>query len=424
MFGRQPTIPPAIRERLEQPLMMDGSSRAADQLLLRAEDIRRHSILAGEALKIAQHRDTLQYARARGGGYHPKVRKFEVGDFVYVRPAGEDTKRNLVPLASNLILRVAQVNPSGVLILQGKDGLTAPYQQTRCAPCHLANIDPAIDYTLARPSKKWPCQGCKQYSESVSMLLCDTCGDGWHMSCLCPSLSEVPLGPWQCPKCAAAGIPLPVPASYAEPDGCVLEPALVPNRLEESQPPTQELPEAPSTPTVMAPATVRWKPRVLPREKRPGTPNPWPEPDAALHGRYVTKNFAKRRFWGVVQYLGEDEPPPYVFCIWYEDGDSELVTRAELSRLLVPKTVPLPALVLRFKPPDIPSATHKVLTTCKSPFVGCTYRAEEHLMNWREEVDCRLRDLYHIETCTYPNPYRRQGQRTTDHLHTHISEAP
>ena len=163
MFGRLPTIPPAIRDRLDQPLMMDGSSRAADQLLLRAEDIRRHSILAGEALKVAQHRDTLQYARVRGGGYHPKVRKFEVGDFVYVRPAGEDTKRNLAPLASNLILRVSQVNPSGVLILQGKDGLTAPYQQTRCAPCHLANIDPTIDHTLARPSKKWPCQGCKQY---------------------------------------------------------------------------------------------------------------------------------------------------------------------------------------------------------------------------------------------------------------------
>ena len=200
MFGRQPTIPPAIRERLDQPLMMDGSSRAADQLLLRAEDIRRHSILAGEALKISQHRDTLQYARVRGGGYHPKVRKFEVGDFVYVRPAGEDTKRNLAPLASNLILRVAQVNPSGVLILQGKDGVTAPYQQTRCAPCHLANIDPTIDHTLARPSKKWPCKGCKQYDDEVTMLLCDTCGDGWHLTLPLSCTGEGSSWPMAVPK--------------------------------------------------------------------------------------------------------------------------------------------------------------------------------------------------------------------------------
>jgi hypothetical protein len=39
--------------------------------------------MAMENLFITQHRDTLQYAHTRGGIYKPKVRQFDVGDFVY-----------------------------------------------------------------------------------------------------------------------------------------------------------------------------------------------------------------------------------------------------------------------------------------------------------------------------------------------------
>ena len=197
------------------------------------------------------------------------------------------------------------------------------------------------------------------------MLLCDTCGDGWHTYCLCPALSEVPLGPWQCPKCAAAGVPLPVPVTYAEPDGNILEPALVPNQATENQPAEQTPPEAPPTPLREAPATAKPKPRVLPRNQDSGHDNR-SEPDADLHGRYVTKYFAKRRYWGVVQYLGKHETPPYVFCIWYEDGDSELMTRSELEPYWSLLSAPLPALVQRFKPPSVPTAPHQTLGTYKS----------------------------------------------------------
>jgi hypothetical protein len=41
-------------------------------------------------LSIAQHRDTLQYAHTWGGNYKPKVRQFDVGDFVYLQRQPND----------------------------------------------------------------------------------------------------------------------------------------------------------------------------------------------------------------------------------------------------------------------------------------------------------------------------------------------
>ena len=107
------------------------------------------------------------------------------------------------------------------------------------------------------------------------------------------------------------------------------------------------------------------------------------EPDASLHGRYITKHFAKRRYWGVVQYLGEHETPPYVFCIWYEDGDSELMTRPELERLLVPVSTPIPAMVQRFKPPKVPTHLIRHSEPMSHYSCYCTYRPGfERLWRW------------------------------------------
>jgi len=40
--------------------------------------------MAMENLSIAQHRDTLWYAHTQGGSYKPKVKQFDVSDFVYL----------------------------------------------------------------------------------------------------------------------------------------------------------------------------------------------------------------------------------------------------------------------------------------------------------------------------------------------------
>jgi len=41
--------------------------------------------MAMENLSIAQHQDTLWYAHTRGGSYKPKVKQFDVSDFVYLQ---------------------------------------------------------------------------------------------------------------------------------------------------------------------------------------------------------------------------------------------------------------------------------------------------------------------------------------------------
>jgi hypothetical protein len=38
--------------------------------------------MAMENLSIAQHQDTLRYAHTQSGSYKPKVKEFDVGDFV------------------------------------------------------------------------------------------------------------------------------------------------------------------------------------------------------------------------------------------------------------------------------------------------------------------------------------------------------
>jgi hypothetical protein len=47
--------------------------------------------LAMENLSIAQHPNTLRHAHTWGGSYKPKVRQFDVGDFVYLQRQPNDT---------------------------------------------------------------------------------------------------------------------------------------------------------------------------------------------------------------------------------------------------------------------------------------------------------------------------------------------
>jgi hypothetical protein len=70
--------------------------------------------MAMENLSIAQHRDTLRYAHTRGGSCKPKVRQFDVGDFVYFQQKPNDT---LDTYSGRTILRIKAIRPLGVLEL-------------------------------------------------------------------------------------------------------------------------------------------------------------------------------------------------------------------------------------------------------------------------------------------------------------------
>lgn len=78
-----------------------------------------HAMMAMGNLKVAQHRDTLRYAHTRGpGGWKPKVVQFVVRDSAYLQREMVDT---LDARAGTRILRVKEVAPNGVLVLEGSD---------------------------------------------------------------------------------------------------------------------------------------------------------------------------------------------------------------------------------------------------------------------------------------------------------------
>jgi hypothetical protein len=113
--------------------------------------------MAMENLSIAQHRNTLWYAHTRGGNYKPKVRQFDVGDFVYLQQQLNDT---LHTSSSCTILRIKVIMPSSVLELQGANGYTIRNHYKNYAPYHLSNLDPTIFISTWIPPLDYPCQAC------------------------------------------------------------------------------------------------------------------------------------------------------------------------------------------------------------------------------------------------------------------------
>ena len=203
LFACKPDLPSVHRERLLEPVNFDDPELAAQSILERARLVEGFVPIAGRNLLIAQHRDSLRYARLRSGGYLPSMVKFTVGQFVYVRDHDEFHKK-----AGPEILRVIAVKSSGVIVLMGKCGTTIAVNAINCAPCHLPieDQDELPDTKLIMPRKEVACEVCRLPDLDRVMLLCDSCNRGFHTHCLSPPLSKVPSDLWVCPQCTAAGV--------------------------------------------------------------------------------------------------------------------------------------------------------------------------------------------------------------------------
>jgi hypothetical protein len=143
---------------------------------------------------------------------------------------------------------VAEVLSNDTLILQGRDGLTFQDNVKNCAPCHIPGIDGHIDPSLApRDYADIPCEWCYQVDSEAPnlMLLCDTCGSGWHQKCLQPPVVKIPPATekWFCPYCEARATttsgaePVTDTDYYAVPtDGRLTSPAAVMANLKRHMP--------------------------------------------------------------------------------------------------------------------------------------------------------------------------------------------
>lgn len=86
MHAVEPIIPPAVKPRFLE--YVDNPGLAAVSILQRSAALRRNITMAGGSLLIAQHYDTLRYARMRGGGTLRGLRWLNVRDDVYHRNNG------------------------------------------------------------------------------------------------------------------------------------------------------------------------------------------------------------------------------------------------------------------------------------------------------------------------------------------------
>jgi hypothetical protein len=302
LFARTPTIPLAARQRFEGPLDFDTPEMrevAALRLLQRAELARRHAVIAGDNLRIAQHRDARRYELVRSGSHQPRLHRFMAGDYVYVQQRIEAALQ--LP-AQPLILRVKEARSSGVLVLTGSDGRDTQVHLSRCAPCHLPNIDTRIDYSRAPVEPSLRCVVCQDSGNEAAMVICDACNEGWHLQCMVPPLEAVPPGLWVCPACTVKGI-------------------------------------RPEDVEARAQAAVQQERNSIGR--RPVVANPTlAAQDAearALHGRLIKKQFHEPRtrrlkwYWGRLHFRGPTFRPNY-FQVTYSDGDWEINSLPRLQR--------------------------------------------------------------------------------------------
>jgi hypothetical protein len=337
LYGVGPTIPPAVREQLEEPVDFDDAEAAATELLHRRALMRKNMVMAGENLAIAQERDTLRYAQVRDGQYLPRVRVFQEGDYVYLKPATRVCEHmkgsGLVLDVEPRKLRVVKAKQDGTVELIGRDGGRMTVNASNLTLCHLPDIDGTIDLSMAYVEDDLACEGCHSPYHEADMLVCDNCLEGWHIWCLTPPLDKVPPEeePWLCDKCKAAGV------TEADIQDRQLTSAL--NQEEEER---QRAFKRAYNPSAV--------------QKRRDVRN------AAMQGRLVRKVLADgEQLWGMVHYRGNaDGRRPYL--VVYQDGSEEVCGNHAVAKRpdwLMPEGVTLPSGVMI--PPPSSAALGAVL---------------------------------------------------------------
>lgn len=300
LYGCDPIVPPAIRTRMQQPLLdFSDSSAAADYLLIRAEALHRHCVIATHNLEAAQQKDQAYYRRIRSGNFVKRLREFKEGDFVYKRRSAINS--TLQTKYHPNIYQVISVRPQGTIILVGRDGTTFSEHADNLAPCSLTNIDATIDPTLAKIKPSHSCIICDKPDRPHQMVLCDWCNSGYHLQCLdieVPHVGDASVL-WVCPTCTTEGITaIDVQKRRSQAPPPQLEPIIFPNK-----------------------------------EQRTRDQQAW-----QLAGRTVSVNFNGQEQRAVLEYVGRrGQRNPKCLKAHFPGGRVEFYTLAQAKNLLVPQ---------------------------------------------------------------------------------------
>ncbi len=85
LYGRDPDLPTTIHRESSEMVNLDDPEMWLRVCSQHAKLFRKIMPTTFENLAIAQRSDTLQYATIQGGNYQPSIRRFHVGDYVYLQ---------------------------------------------------------------------------------------------------------------------------------------------------------------------------------------------------------------------------------------------------------------------------------------------------------------------------------------------------
>lgn len=196
LYGRNIAHPDQLRNSaIWNPVDHDDPDLVHQLIVDRSHVLAAAMPTAFEKLLKAQKRDAVRFNKVKRRDVAPRLHRFVPGSFVYTA----QTPLNALDVGTNrAILRVHQALPSGVLVLEGADGKTIRVRGELCSPCFLPNL---VTDELGLVPADFPCQICQSPSLADTMLLCDKCYKGYHMSCLRPALTAIPEEDWFCPSC-------------------------------------------------------------------------------------------------------------------------------------------------------------------------------------------------------------------------------
>ena len=158
LYERELILLSSIREKLAHVVDLDDLNIWAKYLQKRVQFFQRAMPMAMEILYIAQHCHTLHYACIRSGAYRTQLRRLWQGDYVYLQRVAPTT---LDVRAGRTILRVKEVLPSRLLLLEDTDGKDYREHSKNYAPCHLS-IEDTIHSKLAVMLEGHLCFVCEE----------------------------------------------------------------------------------------------------------------------------------------------------------------------------------------------------------------------------------------------------------------------
>ena len=104
----------------------------------RGQTFKRVMPLAMRNLAIAQQRDVERYRHVRGHGWDRPKASFSPGDYVLLK---QEKDHSLQPPAYPHVLRILEIRPTGIVILEGSDAARCSRQLKDVAHCPLPILD-------------------------------------------------------------------------------------------------------------------------------------------------------------------------------------------------------------------------------------------------------------------------------------------